>query len=90
MSELNPCPFCGSSDVEQDYGSNFVVCNGCKAAAKATFWNIRTNSISIENIIEAKTIERVLAAVEKVLHEECVDVGSGDTILAAIKAHLDL
>jgi transcription initiation factor TFIIIB Brf1 subunit/transcription initiation factor TFIIB len=39
--ELKPCPFCGSKDVEQDYPSTFVVCNGCKAAAKADLWNTR-------------------------------------------------
>ena len=51
VKEFDHCPFCKSPDVEQDYGSSFVICNGCKAAAKAELWNTRTPSI--EDIVAA-------------------------------------
>ena len=51
--KFKPCPFCASTDVEQDYGSSFVVCNGCMAAAKAEIWNMRESERLCKNVERA-------------------------------------
>lgn len=47
MSELKPCPFCGSKDVGHD-GNDYVECNNCntlgpteEAYSSADKWNTR-------------------------------------------------
>jgi len=59
MSELKPCPFCGSSNTTLDYYEiscpqelgTIVVCNDCGASAKSIVdWNTRP----IEDVLIAE------------------------------------
>ena len=50
MSNLKPCPFCGSSNVTQnttDHDCNAVECNVCCASGPA-YWNVRNRKPAIE------------------------------------------
>ena len=55
MTELKPCPFCGSEDVKlRHYKVNgcdwwYVTCNQCRIAIDPMFWN---NYVSREEAIE--------------------------------------
>ncbi len=62
MSELRPCPFCGSSNTTLDYYEiscpqelgTIVVCNDCGASAKSIVdWNTRP----IEDALNARIAE---------------------------------
>lgn len=91
MSELKPCPFCKSTDVEQDYGSSFVVCNGCKAAAKASLWNTRNNDQCLQAAVEA--VEGVFEDMRKGknhigLGDIRLTIGDQEIVIKAIKEAL--
>ena len=53
MTDLKPCPFCGSDDIRREYGAGskppyndpYVVCVDCGAsvAGKAGAWNTRAD-----------------------------------------------
>ena len=62
MSDLKPCPFCGSSNTTLDYYEiscpqelgTIVVCNDCGASAKSIVdWNTRP----IEDALNARIAE---------------------------------
>ena len=41
MSELKPCPFCGSADIRTEPGINLNYCDKCSAEANIEHWNTR-------------------------------------------------
>jgi len=62
MSEIKPCPFCGSSNTTLDYYEiscpqelgTIVVCNDCGASAKSIVdWNTRP----IEDALNARIVQ---------------------------------
>lgn len=69
MTDLKPCPFCGSDDARQEYGAGskppysdpYVVCVDCGAsvAGKAGAWNTRAN---IAGARERKLVEALKRA----------------------------
>jgi translation elongation factor EF-Tu-like GTPase len=39
MSELKPCPFCESTDIEIVTECGVLKCRSCNASAQSSFWN---------------------------------------------------
>ena len=77
MSELKPCPFCGSSNTTLDYYEiscpqelgTIVVCNDCGASAKSIDdWNTRP----IEDALNARIaeLEAENERLSQLLHDE--------------------
>lgn len=71
MTDLKPCPFCGSDDIRREYGVGskppyndpYVVCVDCGAsvAGKAGAWNTRAD-LAAER--ERKLVEALKLTVE--------------------------
>ena len=53
MSELKPCPFCGSADIRTEPGINLNYCDKCSAEANIEHWNTRP----IEDALRARIAE---------------------------------
>jgi len=53
MSELKPCPFCGSADIRTEPGINLNYCDKCSAEANIEHWNTRP----IEDALNARIAE---------------------------------
>ena len=53
MSELKPCPFCGSADIRTEPGINLNYCDKCSAEANIEHWNTRP----IEDALNAELLE---------------------------------
>jgi len=77
MSDLKPCPFCGSSNTTLDYYEiscpqelgTIVVCNDCGASAKSIVdWNTRP----IEDALNARIaeLEAENERLSQLLHDE--------------------
>ena len=53
MSEMIPCPFCGSADIRTEPGINLNYCDKCSAEANIEHWNTRP----IEDALNARIAE---------------------------------
>ena len=51
MSELKPCPFCGSADIRTEPGINLNYCDKCSAEANIEHWNTRPIEDALEKRI---------------------------------------
>ena len=65
MSELKPCPFCGSADIRTEPGINLNYCDKCSAEANIEHWNTRP----IEDALRARIAEL------EALVDELVNIG---------------
>lgn len=54
ISELRPCPFCGSSDVHTVDMPNLRVatCSQCGSTAKEDTWNRRTTDAQLKTLMD--------------------------------------
>lgn len=54
MSELRPCPFCGSSDVYTCEMPNFraVTCRQCCSVAQEATWNRRSTDVQLKTLMD--------------------------------------
>ena len=98
MSDLKPCPFCGSSNTTLDYYEiscpqelgTIVVCNDCGASAKSIVdWNTRP----IEDALNARIAELEkrtagLHYANAVCMEMKHELARRDEIIARLKAEL--
>ena len=71
MTELLPCPFCGSAEVEvvkpqkwTEWVVDHVTCHGCNAQAAASAWNTRAESPEVERLIMAAIRKTYLSYAE--------------------------
>jgi len=62
MSELKPCPFCGSADIRTEPGINLNYCDKCSAEANIEHWNTRP----IEDALQARA-EKAEEMVERLI-----------------------
>ena len=65
MSELKPCPFCGSADIRTEPGINLNYCDKCSAEANIEHWNTRP----IEDALNKRIAEL------EALVDELVNIG---------------
>lgn len=75
MTDLKPCPFCGSDDIRREYGAGskppyndpYVVCVDCGAsvAGKAGAWNTRADLAAERErkLVEALKLPEIAALV---------------------------
>ncbi len=58
MSELKPCPFCGSADIRTEPGINLNYCDKCSAEANIEHWNTRPIEDALNKRIAELEAER--------------------------------
>jgi hypothetical protein len=77
MSDLKPCPWCNSTDVEpNDYGADeYFVCRKCNAYGPiddedGTLWNTRAAPAPAVAALQAE-VARLRAALQAMVDEKC-------------------
>ena len=74
MSDLKPCPFCGSADIRTEPGINLNYCDKCSAEANIEHWNTRP----IEDASNARIakLEAELKITDELLKEATETIGA--------------
>jgi len=66
MSELKPCPFCGSADIRTEPGINLNYCDKCSAEANIEHWNTRPIEDALnKRIAELEAAQRWIPVSER-------------------------
>lgn len=70
MSELKPCPFCGSADIRTEPGINLNYCDKCSAEANIEHWNTRPIEDALnKRIAELEAAQRWIPVSERLPEE---------------------
>ena len=87
MSELKPCPFCGSADIRTEPGINLNYCDKCSAEANIEHWNTRPIEDALnKRIAELEGfIDRLVEAGDAMSNAQSIWVAEEDKWDALVK-----
>lgn len=97
MSEiLQPCPFCGGTNICTEKGINLNYCDSCSAEANIEHWNNRPIEDALRaRIAELEAAQRWIPVSERLpeVNEDVFtvvyDTNDGSTSVSALKHHGD-